>query len=55
MCARLPTTVDLVLAVVTVLLAVTFPEDRDALSGAGAAAELVHTTRPHVCMEKKQN
>lgn len=51
-CAGPPTTVDLVLSVVTVLLSVTFPEDGDTLSGARAAAKLVHTTRPHVCMDK---
>ena len=49
-----PTTVDLVLSVVTVLLSVTFPEDGDALGGAYSAAELVHATRPHVCINEQK-
>lgn len=56
MCACPPTTVDLVLSVVTVLLAITFPEVGDTLSGARSAAKLVHTTRPHVCKgDKSEN
>lgn len=51
---RPPTTVDLVLAAVAVLLTVTFPEDWDTLGWAGATAELIHPACPHVCMERKQ-
>lgn len=47
-----PTTIDLVLSIVTVLFSVTFPEGGDTLGGACATAELIQTTRPHVCMDR---
>ena len=44
---RVLTAVDFVVSFITVALPVTLPEDRNTL--VGPAAELVHTTRPHVC------
>jgi hypothetical protein len=46
-CVGVLTAVDFIVSFITVALPVALPEDRNTL--VGPAAELVHTTRPHVC------
>lgn len=53
-CVQGLTTINLVLSVVAVFLTVTLPEDRNALRGADATAELVHSAGPRV-WDKKQS
>jgi hypothetical protein len=47
--AKQLTAVNFILAVIAVLLAITLPEDRDALGGPGTTAKLIHTAGPGVC------
>ena len=46
-CVGVLTAVDFIVSFITVALPVALPEDGNTL--VGPAAELVHTTRPHVC------
>lgn len=52
---RWPTTVAFILGIVAVIFAVTLPELWNALGGARATAELIHTTRSCIYKDQKKH